>query len=291
MKKNILIVSVILISIFMLLFLVIVILPFKSNKVAAGNNINIYNQDNSSSKFSEYTTEIEKISYKLEKAKVPVLMYHSITDDMKYIEYSINAVSPKDFEQQLKKINELEMQTLFFEDLEEMHKYNKPIILTFDDGFEDFYYNAFPLIKKYNVKATLFMIVGYINCPNYCTLEQLREMRDSGLVKIESHTMSHPKLTLLNNEDLKDQINRSSDLLNEYLGKEINSICYPYGLYNKNVDSVVKQKYKYAITMNEGLYDLNIYTKYEIPRYTIPRGMTINRFCDIIDNSVIKLKY
>lgn len=288
MKKKILIVSIVLIIIALLL---IIILPFKSDKIASGTNVNIYNQESSSSKFSEYTTEIEKISYELEKAKVPVLMYHSITDDMKYIEYSINAVSPNDFEQQLKKINELQMQTLFFEDLEEIHKYSKPIILTFDDGFEDFYYNAFPLIKKYNVKATLFMIVGYINCSNYCTLEQLREMVNSGLVKIESHTMSHPKLTLLDGEDLKDQINRSSSLLEEYLGNEISSICYPYGLYNKNVDTLVKQKYKYAITMNEGLYDLNVHTKYEIPRYTIPRGMTITRFCDIINNSIVKLKY
>lgn len=236
--------------------------------------------------------DIAKAEVKIEvkHAKVPTLMYHSITDDMAYIEYSINAVSPTDFEKQLKYIKENGYQTLFFDDLEYLGNYTKPIILTFDDGFVDFYNEAFPLLKKYNQKATLFMIVGYINCENYCTLEQLKEMEKSGLVDIQVHTKSHKNLTVISDEKLQEEVVESKELLEEYLDKKVTALCYPYGAYNKTVSKLVSNSYTYAITMDEGCYDIKLNTEQEIPRYTIPRGISINQFVNYISKSIVELK-
>lgn len=231
----------------------------------------------------------EKVALELSHAKVPTLMYHSITDDMTYIEYPINAVSPIDFENQLKYIKENNYQTLFFTDLEKLENYTKPIILTFDDGFIDFYNEAFPLLKKYNQKATLFIIVGYINCQNYCTLEQLKEMESSGLVDVQVHTLSHKSLTLLSQEELDNEVIKSKTLLKEYLDKEVTALCYPYGSYNKSVSNLVSNYYSYAITMDEGCYDISLNTKQEIPRYTIPRGISIDKYINYISNSTVEV--
>lgn len=231
----------------------------------------------------------EKDVFEVNHAKVPTLMYHSITDDMRYIEYPVNAVSPIDFENQLKYIKENNYQTLFFTDLEKLDNYTKPIMLTFDDGFIDFYNEAFPLLKKYNQKATLFMIVGYINCQNYCTLDQLKEMESSGLVDVQVHTLSHKSLTSVSKEELENEVIKSKNLLKEYLDKEVTALCYPYGSYNKSVSNLVSKHYSYAITMDEGCYDISIHTKQEIPRYTIPRGISINKYINYISNSIVEV--
>ena len=238
------------------------------------------------------TKNVEIVETELKRevshAKIPTLMYHSITDDMTYIEYPVNAVSPIDFENQLKYIKENNYQTLFFTDLEKLENYTKPIILTFDDGFIDFYNEAFPLLKKYNQKATLFMIVGYINCPNYCTLEQLEEMESSGLVDVQVHTLSHKSLTSLSQKELDNEVIKSKNLLKEYLDKEVTALCYPYGSYNKSTSNLVSKHYSYAITMDEGCYDVSLHTKQEIPRYTITRGISINQYISYISNSTVE---
>ena len=78
--------------------------------------------------------------------------------------------------------------------MDDLYKYEKPVALTFDDCFVYFYNNAFPLLKKYNQKATIFVITDYINGENYLTEEQIKEMADSGLVKVESHSKTHQYL-------------------------------------------------------------------------------------------------
>ena len=289
-KRLIIIFSIILIISITLLFIFLILR--KENLLSIQDNyknVDIYENSNAD-EFKESLNEKEKVLVEVKEAKVPTLMYHAITDDLSYIEYSINAVSPKTLEEQLKLLNDEEYETLFFDDLDEIYKYKKPVILTFDDGFYDFYENAFPLLKKYNIKATLFMVVNYINCENYCTLDSLKEMRDSGLIKIESHTLTHPYLTSLSKNDMEDQINRSYTLLFEYLGTTPQALCYPYGDYNNIVDSIVKKQYKFAITMNEGLYDMNVNTYYNIPRYTIGRTTSLDRFRTLVNNSKVVLR-
>ena len=69
--------------------------------------------------------------------------------------------------------------------------YEKPVILTFDDGYDDNYTELFPLLQKYNAKATIFVIPKAIGTPHKMTAEQIYELSRSGLVSIQSHTYSH----------------------------------------------------------------------------------------------------
>ena len=69
--------------------------------------------------------------------------------------------------------------------------------LTLDDGYEDNYTNLFPLLKKYQAKATISVVTGSIGQPGILTADQIREMSDSGLVEFASHTVTHPHLTSL----------------------------------------------------------------------------------------------
>ena len=268
-----------------IIFLILNNIIFSNNNIERLNISEIIYENVEESEVAQAELKIE-----VKNAKVPTLMYHSITDDMSYIEYSINAVSPIDFEKQLKYISENGYQTIFFDDLENLGKYTKPIILTFDDGFIDFYKEAFPLLKKYNQKATLFVVVGYISCDPYCTVEQLKEMEESGLVDVQVHTQSHKNLTTLNKEDLEKEVVGSKEILEGYLNKNVTSLCYPYGAYNSTVSNLVSKNYLYAITMDEGCYDVNLHTYQNIPRYTIPRGISIDKFVNYISKSFVEIK-
>ena len=119
-------------------------------------------------------------------ATVPIFMYHFILEDYGDYPDTENFLKPETLEEQLKYISENGYDTIYIDELDDLYKYDKPVALTFDDCFVYFYDNAFPLLKKYNQKATIFIITDYINGENYLTEEQLN-IADSGLVKIESH--------------------------------------------------------------------------------------------------------
>ena len=133
----------------------------------------------------------------------------------------------------------------------------KPIIVTFDDGYADIYKNAYPILQKYNIKATLFAITDYLNLyPNYLTWSQARELQASGLVDIESHTLSHFSLidARLSNTELRNQIYGSKQAIEWYLKKPTNLIAYPGGLYTREVEEMTHEiGYRAAFTVDYGL--------------------------------------
>ena len=90
-------------------------------------------------------------------------------------------------EEQLRYLVDNGYEPIWFSDLAELEQYEKPVILTFDDGYDDNYTELLPLLRKYNVKATVFMIADAMGMQHKMTEEQVREMADSGLVSIQSH--------------------------------------------------------------------------------------------------------
>ena len=88
--------------------------------------------------------------------QVPVFMYHAVGNDCWGEEGLF--VRPGDLEAQLQYLQENGYETIFFEDLSHVEQYNKPVILTFDDGYDDNYTLLLPLLEKYQMKATIFMI-------------------------------------------------------------------------------------------------------------------------------------
>lgn len=91
-----------------------------------------------------------------QSVNVPVLMYHAVSDNMWGIDELF--VSPASMEEQLRYLVDNGYEPIWFSDLAELEQYEKPVILTFDDGYDDNYTELLPLLRKYNVKATVFMI-------------------------------------------------------------------------------------------------------------------------------------
>jgi peptidoglycan/xylan/chitin deacetylase (PgdA/CDA1 family) len=169
-------------------------------------------------------------------------MYHSIVNGKS----SSDCLSIKTFEEQMKYLKDNGYQTISLTDLYKYFMKQKPIpeksvVLTFDDGYEDNYTAMFPVLKKYNFKATIFVITSHIDKNHkFMTSKQLLEMDKYG-IDIESHTVNHERLKLLSkNKQLKTLIQSKKDL-EKILNKKINFFAYPGGGYNKSAISAVKE--------------------------------------------------
>jgi len=197
---------------------------------------------------------------------VPVLMYHSIT----YEKGNPICLPIKKFKEQMKYLKDNGYYTITLMNLYEYLMNNTPIpeksiVLTFDDGYENNYTDMFPVLKKYNFKATIFVITSNIDKYNKSmTSKQLLEMEKYG-VDIESHTVNHENLKMLSkNKQLKTLVQSKKDL-ERILNKQINFFAYPYGWYNKSAIEAVKEAgYKMAFTTkgswsskNDGILSLH----------------------------------
>ena len=105
----------------------------------------------------------------------------------------------------------------------------KPVMLTFDDGYEDNYTALFPLVQKYQIPVLIFLITDRIGTPGYLTWDQILQMQASGLVAFGSHSCSHRRLRSLSDEEIAQEITRSKQILEERLGHAVTAFCYPFG--------------------------------------------------------------
>ena len=197
-------------------------------------------------------------------------MYHAVSDDM----WGINElfVSPSSMEEQLAYLTENGYDAIWFEDLAHVENYDKPVILTFDDGYDDNYTELFPLLQKYNVKATVFVIGNAPGTSHKATEEQIREMSDSGLVSIQSHSYTHADLDTLGYDDTVYELEQSKLAITRITGKEPYVLCYPTGKYNDYTLEVAPQYYMFGIKMVGGLYNTSqdpfLVNRYYVSRYT-----------------------
>ena len=190
--------------------------------------------------------------------KVIVLNYHKI--DNMHISLS---VKPEDFERQMKYLAEHNFHSITPRELyaalvggAELPE--NPVLITFDDGYMDNYTNAYPILKKYGLKATIFVITGFLDRaqPGYFTWGQAAEMEASGLIDIESHTVTHTSLTDLTEEQVKMELERSKNDIERRLGKQVDFLAYPTGTYNLHIAALVKEAgYKGAFTVKYGNVD------------------------------------
>lgn len=134
----------------------------------------------------------------------------------------------------------------------------KPIILTFDDGYIDFYLNAYQILKKYHLSATVFIPTGKVGTPSYMTWDQIQEIQKDGLIQFEAHSVTHRDLTTLMSEELKNEIIQSKVDLEKRLGTIVNWFAYPYGKSNKAVVNEVRNTgFVGAVTTIDGVYHTN----------------------------------
>lgn len=182
------------------------------------------------------------------KIRIPVLMYHDITDHGKYKgrEYYRTETPPKIFERHMQYLHDNEYTSLTISQAIGMlqeKKVNGPsqnqrrkyVVLTFDDGYHDFYTEAFPVLLKFGFSATVFLptlfIHQYRNVPfkrGVCmTWREIRELRKEGVL-FGSHTVSHVQLKSLPKKDVAREIKESKKDIEGNLGESVESFSYPY---------------------------------------------------------------
>lgn len=150
----------------------------------------------------------------------------------------------------------------------EMEQPEKAVFLSFDDGYEDNYTNAFPILRQEGVKATFFIVSGSIGKDNRMTVEQLKEMASVGMC-FGSHTVNHEELDKLSADQIKSEMNDSKYVLQHDYGIKVESLAYPCGFQSEEVVKAAKENYEIAFTanMDENTPD----TAYTIHRYGVFR--------------------
>lgn len=210
-----------------------------------------------------------------EGIRLPILMYHALGEEPWGI--SDLFVRPTAFEDQLIYLRDNGYTTVTFEDLARLHEIEKPVMLTFDDGYDDNYTKLYPLLKKYNAKATVFVITDKIGDPHYLTQAQIKEMNDSGRVSIQSHTVTHPQLDQLTETELHRELSQSKQTLARITGKEPFVLCYPIGKHSALSRKITATYYAYGLLMNGGAFTTGS-DPYRIPRFYVARHTSLSSF-------------
>ncbi len=216
-----------------------------------------------------YATEIAEENI---AARVPILMYHNITDDGA----GDMDISEAEFEAHLARLKSEGYTTVTFDMLYEYVTYGtelpeKPVIITFDDGYMSNYERAYPLLEKYGMCATVFAIGSSVGADTYKDTDnaitphfgedEMREMVESGVIDIGSHTYdmhqseayesgaARTKMAQLDGESeaeyldaLRADVNKSKQQLFGITGEEVRVLSFPQGYYNDNILAVLREE-------------------------------------------------
>lgn len=200
--------------------------------------------------------------------KVLVLNYHMV--NRMFISL---AIDPEDFDWQMKYLVDHGYHTISPEELYAFLEGkgtlpDRPVLITFDDGYVDNYTNAYPILKKYNLKATIFIVTGFVSeRKGYLTWDQLREMEQHGITA-QSHTVTHAPLPELSDERIREELVVSKQQAEAELGHPIEFIAYPTGVHDLHIVGIAKEAgYKGGFTVKYGNVDRssNVYAMERVP--------------------------
>ncbi len=210
---------------------------------------------------------------------VPILMYHSISDSQDSSMY----VSPRNFERQMSFLNDRGYRVISLDELVDDIKQGrgnkaKTVVITFDDGFEDNYLKAFPILARYDFPATVFLATGYVGKEGYLNWDQVNVMIRGG-IDFGSHTRNHAYLPSVENTfELWEEVAGSRDDIARATGKIPGFLAYPIGGFNDKVKLAVKKAgYRGACTTNRG-YDRYNRDVFELRRIKVSNSDTTKPF-------------
>ncbi len=211
-----------------------------------------------------------------------MLMYHHVNPH----KGDMVTITPEVFGGQMLYLHKAGYRTLTLDELTSYISGNiavkeKSVVVTFDDGWLDNYIYAFPVLKRYNINACIFIVTAWVG--NIATEEPLppavpthkeskaliknghagevmlgwehiKEMQDSGIVEFYAHTKSHPRCTVLNRHELFHELDEPKQTLESRLGRPCPYLCWPYGDYNDAALKAAKSAgYKGIFTTNPGV--------------------------------------
>ena len=226
--------------------------------------------------------------------KIPVLLYHNFVtqvpetdpDNFNYIN------TPESFEENIKTLLENGYTIISMKELDEANNYkkglpNKPIIITFDDGYYSNYEYIYPILKKYNIKASIFIITDKIGQEidgiKYLGWDECWEMQNSGLVEIFSHSKKHVFYDKLPVREIRDDVKESYRMIEKHLGKQkLKVFAYPYGAYTNETVQTLKNNGIDFQVYDIGINNFRSLDKNFIKRINIPCEMTGREIIDEI---------
>lgn len=234
------------------------------------------------------------------KPSVAVLCYHHITTIEIPPQATTKAVVPlEEFEAQMKYLYEQGYYTASLKDLEDFLYNNKElpkktVVITFDDGYESNYINAFPVLQKYDFKATIFLVGSDVvekaapydpHRLSILSYDQIRKMQDSGLIEFGNHSFdahkyngSKPALLTMNRESIIKDFEKQQKLFSKIGIPSFTSIAHPFGRYNNTViDAAKKTGHKLGFTIQDGLVYKNS-SPFALNRIVVPAGVTPQEF-------------
>lgn len=137
----------------------------------------------------------------------------------------------------------------------------KSVVLTVDDGYRSAYSVAYPILKKYGFRATLFVYTDFVGTGAGLTWAQMKEMVASGLIDIQPHSKSHSNMARQRNEESPNayqervlrELRAPASLIKRRLGVKAHTFAYPYGAVNEGVaDAAAREGYRLAVTVTRG---------------------------------------
>lgn len=173
--------------------------------------------------------------------RVPILEYHYIRvnpDPHDRLGYNLS-VTPADFSEQMDWLRASGYHPI---DLGDLRAYfqerralpSRPVVLTFDDGYDDFYTTAFPILQAHEFKAVSYVVPGFLDHQRYMTSAQVRTIDGAG-VEVAAHTMHHVDLTMASPSQLAVEVQGSRRALEQLVGHPVLDFCYPSGKFDNAV--------------------------------------------------------
>ncbi len=192
----------------------------------------------------------------VEKKKIPVLMYHSVSQ-YAAPKFKRFAVAPVLFNEHMAYLHQHAYTPMTVTQLIQAYAHggeklpDKPVVLTFDDGFSDFYTEVLPVLKRYRFTATLYIVTAFIDATSrwlqkegeatrpMLTWDQVVSINEAG-IECGGHTHTHPELDTLPLAQAQEEIVQCKQLLEKHIGQNVLSFAYPYGYHTEGVKQIVK---------------------------------------------------
>jgi len=240
---------------------------------------------------------------KVDGSNPRLLMYHMVSPHLPYKRYrdgqkvkNYLRVEPEMFDSQ---ITWLKKQGFSFFKMADVLRSDLPersVFLTFDDGFEDNYTQAFPILIKHQVPATIYLVgnrfdgswstdratgvvSAELNEQPMLSHAQVEEMLNSGLIEFGAHTMDHVRLNELSAEKAKEQISRSRDVIREHYQIECGSFAYPFGYFDQQSVALVSAAgFNNACTTVEGTDSDRQAQRFRLQRLMVSGNDTMRKF-------------
>jgi len=207
--------------------------------------------------------------------RIPILTYHSIDDSG-----SIISTHPRKFRDQIQILRDKAFNIISLNNLLGLVRKKQTLpgrtaVITFDDGFRNFYLKAYPILQEFGFSATVFLVPAYIGktsrwnstfkgmpVSDLLGWDEIKEMANRG-IDFGAHSMTHQALAKLSLEEARQEIIKSKSVIEEHINHDVTIFCYPYGITNSQVKEIVQAEFQGAcgtymdfVGMGSDIYEL-----------------------------------